>query len=168
MGVVIFIKEVDFINNRNKLNRATILIVVIFVSIFVLCNLSLSFSVSIVVASLFTLPVSVVIFLFKTLKKQHNLTYLIIAIFLLIIPILSSTLSPTSDTYDTVYITEYTTENTTSAIINENTTDKTVYIGKSGTKYHKQGCYALRGNVTAIAISKAQAQGKTACKICKP
>lgn len=46
--------------------------------------------------------------------------------------------------------------------------NETVYIGKTGTKYHRQDCGTLKGNGTAITLDKAIAKGRTACKICKP
>ena len=48
------------------------------------------------------------------------------------------------------------------------TTADTVYIGKTGTKYHRQGCRTLKGNGSPISLSEAKAQGREACKICKP
>lgn len=42
----------------------------------------------------------------------------------------------------------------------------TVYIGKTGTKYHKKSCSTLKGKGTAISLSEAKAQGRTACKRC--
>lgn len=46
--------------------------------------------------------------------------------------------------------------------------EKTVYIGKSGNKYHNKDCSTLKGNGNAISVSEAIAQGRTPCKICKP
>ena len=43
-----------------------------------------------------------------------------------------------------------------------------VYITSSGTKYHRAGCRYLKKSKTAIAKTKAIAQGYTACKVCKP
>lgn len=42
----------------------------------------------------------------------------------------------------------------------------TVYIGQTGTKYHKQDCQSLKGKGTAISLSEAQAQGREPCGIC--
>lgn len=42
----------------------------------------------------------------------------------------------------------------------------TVYIGKTGNKYHTSSCPTLKGGGTAISLSEAQAQGRTACKRC--
>lgn len=46
--------------------------------------------------------------------------------------------------------------------------DETVYITKTGTKYHRAGCRYL--DESKIAIDKADAikQGYTACSVCKP
>ena len=44
----------------------------------------------------------------------------------------------------------------------------TVYIGDSGTKYHRFNCRTLTGNKHPISLSQAQAQGRQACKVCGP
>ena len=47
------------------------------------------------------------------------------------------------------------------------TTDsQTVYITKTGKKYHNYGCRSLRKSCISISKSNAQAQGYTACAIC--
>lgn len=88
----------------------------------------------------------------------------------------------TETTTITQLTTEITTETstiTTTALTTAETTtisqpaevtniNETVYIGKTGTKYHRQDCGTLKGNGTAITLDKAIAQGRTACKICKP
>lgn len=43
---------------------------------------------------------------------------------------------------------------------------RTVYVGKTGTKYHRQSCHTLKGKGTGITIDEALAQGRQACKIC--
>lgn len=63
--------------------------------------------------------------------------------------------------------------NPTSAPTTENSEDDTeaeqlVYIGRTGTKYHRKDCSTLKENGIAISIEEAKAQGRTACKICKP
>lgn len=45
---------------------------------------------------------------------------------------------------------------------------QTVYIGKTGTKYHRQTCSTLKGNGSAIPLSEALAQGREPCKRCNP
>lgn len=52
--------------------------------------------------------------------------------------------------------------------VSDNSTASTVYIGKTGSKYHRQNCRTLKGNGSAISLSDAKSQGRTACKICKP
>lgn len=88
----------------------------------------------------------------------------------------------TETTTITQLTTEITTETaaiTTTALTTAETTtiyqpaevtniNETVYIGKTGTKYHRQDCGTLKGNGTAITLDKAIAQGRTACKTCKP
>lgn len=49
-----------------------------------------------------------------------------------------------------------------------NTNDSTVYITKSGKKYHKLGCRFLGENATAINIEEAKQKGYQPCKICFP
>jgi hypothetical protein len=44
----------------------------------------------------------------------------------------------------------------------------TVYIGRSGTKYHRANCRTLRNGSTAIGVNVAESRGYTACKICNP
>lgn len=42
----------------------------------------------------------------------------------------------------------------------------TVYIGKTGTKYHKKSCTTLNGNGIPISLDEALAEGRTPCKRC--
>ena len=44
--------------------------------------------------------------------------------------------------------------------------DETVYIGKTGSKYHYKNCRTLKGGGHAISLSKAKQQGYTPCKVC--
>lgn len=48
------------------------------------------------------------------------------------------------------------------------TTHSTVYIGATGTKYHRESCSTLNGNGRPISLSDALTQGRAACKVCKP
>lgn len=43
---------------------------------------------------------------------------------------------------------------------------KTVYIGKTGTKYHRADCQTLKGKGRPISLKEAKAQGRTACGVC--
>lgn len=45
---------------------------------------------------------------------------------------------------------------------------QTVYITKTGTKYHSAGCTSLRSSSTAVSLAQAKAKGLTACKLCDP
>ena len=45
---------------------------------------------------------------------------------------------------------------------------QTVYITKTGAKYHKETCSYLKYSKIAISLKDAQDQGYTACKVCKP
>ena len=44
----------------------------------------------------------------------------------------------------------------------------TVYVGATGTKYHRQSCPTLKGKGHAISLEEAKNQGRTPCKVCKP
>lgn len=48
------------------------------------------------------------------------------------------------------------------------TQDTTVYVTKTGAKYHRESCQYLRYSKTALALDSAQLKGYTACKVCKP
>ncbi len=43
---------------------------------------------------------------------------------------------------------------------------ETVYVTRTGGKYHKAGCRYLRSSSIAISLSSAQSQGYTACSVC--
>ena len=45
--------------------------------------------------------------------------------------------------------------------------DETVYVTKTGTKYHREWCNSLRSSRIPMALSKA-AERYGPCKICKP
>lgn len=47
-----------------------------------------------------------------------------------------------------------------------NNQEQTVYVGKTGNKYHNQGCRTLKGGGIAISLDEAIAQGRTSCKVC--
>lgn len=44
----------------------------------------------------------------------------------------------------------------------------TVYITKSGKKYHKDGCRYLSQSKIKTTLKEAKANGYTACKVCHP
>lgn len=46
------------------------------------------------------------------------------------------------------------------------TKSATVYITKTGEKYHEDGCRYLRKSQIAISLSEAQSRGFTACSVC--
>jgi hypothetical protein len=46
--------------------------------------------------------------------------------------------------------------------------DQTVYITKSGKKYHRAHCRYLSQSSIPISLAEARARGYTACKVCKP
>ena len=43
-----------------------------------------------------------------------------------------------------------------------------IYITRTGKKYHRSNCRCLAKSKIKISLSKAKNQGYTACKICKP
>jgi len=45
---------------------------------------------------------------------------------------------------------------------------QTVYITKTGTKYHNKGCRYLSKSSEAISLADAKAKGYTPCSVCKP
>jgi hypothetical protein len=45
---------------------------------------------------------------------------------------------------------------------------QTVYITKSGQKYHSSTCRHIRSSGYPISLSKAQDQGYTPCSVCQP
>lgn len=45
---------------------------------------------------------------------------------------------------------------------------KTVWIGNTGTKYHRESCGTLKGKGHEITLKEAIAEGREPCKVCKP
>jgi chromosome segregation ATPase len=63
------------------------------------------------------------------------------------------------------------TSTTTSAATNSNTTNsdtnsEMVWVGETGTKYHKESCRTLKGNGHQITMQQALSEGRQACKVC--
>ena len=48
----------------------------------------------------------------------------------------------------------------------QNTNSEMVWVGKTGTKYHKQTCSTLKGKGHQITMQQALSEGRTACKVC--
>jgi hypothetical protein len=46
--------------------------------------------------------------------------------------------------------------------------DTTVYITRTGAKYHRAGCRSLSRSSIPIQLSEAVAKGYTACRVCRP
>jgi methylphosphotriester-DNA--protein-cysteine methyltransferase len=44
----------------------------------------------------------------------------------------------------------------------------TVYVTRTGKKYHKESCRHLKRSKKAISLKNAKAQGYTPCKVCRP
>ena len=60
------------------------------------------------------------------------------------------------------------TENTGTVTTGTPEQGETVYITRSGERYHKQNCYHIKNSttVTAVPLSEAVGEGYTACKSC--
>ena len=54
----------------------------------------------------------------------------------------------------------------TSSETQQEGTTRTVYKGKTGTKYHKKNCKNLKGGGYPITYEEAIKEGRTACKVC--
>lgn len=52
--------------------------------------------------------------------------------------------------------------------IHNDTTEESVWIGETGTKYHRSNCRTLRGNKYQITLQEAINQGREPCKVCNP
>ena len=46
--------------------------------------------------------------------------------------------------------------------------EETVYITRTGEKYHRDSCRYLKKSKKSIKLSKAVDNGYTPCKVCKP
>jgi hypothetical protein len=46
--------------------------------------------------------------------------------------------------------------------------EQTVYITKTGKKYHRDGCRYLRSSRIPITLKDAKANGYSPCTVCKP
>lgn len=45
---------------------------------------------------------------------------------------------------------------------------ETVYVTRTGKKYHKDGCRYLASSKIPMSLKDAQAKGYTPCKVCHP
>jgi competence protein ComEC len=45
---------------------------------------------------------------------------------------------------------------------------QTVYITRTGKKYHREACRYLTASEIPISLKGAKAKGYTACKVCRP
>ena len=48
------------------------------------------------------------------------------------------------------------------------TNSQMTWVGDTGDKYHRQNCRTLKGNGHQITMQQALAEGRQACKVCKP
>jgi hypothetical protein len=53
-------------------------------------------------------------------------------------------------------------------LLGRNVQSQTVYITKTGEKYHSEDCRYLRKSSYAIKLSDAKAKGYTPCSVCNP
>ena len=44
----------------------------------------------------------------------------------------------------------------------------TVYVTRTGERYHRGSCHHLRRSKFAVSLSEAKRQGYTPCKVCRP
>lgn len=49
---------------------------------------------------------------------------------------------------------------------NYSVSSNTVWIGDTGSKYHRQNCPTLKGNGHEISLDEAVLQGRTPCNVC--
>lgn len=49
-----------------------------------------------------------------------------------------------------------------------NSDNRTVYITKTGVKYHKAGCDTMKSTPYKITVSQADSRGYAPCKVCNP
>ena len=59
-------------------------------------------------------------------------------------------------------------KNANNTATSNNTTSQTVYITRTGEKYHRANCRYLSTSSIKISLSDAISGGYTACKVCKP
>ena len=55
---------------------------------------------------------------------------------------------------------------TSNSSLNNNKQSRTVYVGKTGNKYHYQNCRTLKNGAYPMSLDDALAEGRTACKVC--
>ena len=52
------------------------------------------------------------------------------------------------------------------APISSDISGETVYVGKTGSKYHYKDCRTLKDGAFPMSLSDAKAEGRTPCKVC--
>lgn len=57
---------------------------------------------------------------------------------------------------------------TVSYVEAKSTKSQTVYITKTGSKYHKSTCRTLKKSKIKVTLKQAKADGNEPCKVCKP
>ena len=57
-------------------------------------------------------------------------------------------------------------KSTTSQVVTNK--EQTVFVTRTGKKYHRDGCQYLRQSKRKIELSSATKKGYTPCKVCRP
>ena len=85
------------------------------------------------------------------------------------VSVATTTAAPTTTAAQVTTTTaEVTTTVTETATTTESGSGVTVYITKTGAKYHRAGCSSLSQSKIPISLEEAKAQGFEPCKRCKP
>lgn len=81
--------------------------------------------------------------------------------------------SNNTNTSNNSKVTQNNTQNTSSTVphkttssTNSNYNSQMVWVGDTGTKYHKQSCRTLKGNGHQTTMEQALSEGRRACKVC--
>ena len=67
-----------------------------------------------------------------------------------------------------VHVVSSSIEGAAPVVIHQDKKEETVYITRTGEKYHLGHCRYLRKSKIPISKKNAKARGYTACKVCKP
>lgn len=79
----------------------------------------------------------------------------------------TTTTSESTDTTTTTDIADTTEISDTSVTTQPSDNDsEMVWVGNTGTKYHRESCRTLKGNGHQITMKQALSEGKQACKVC--
>ncbi len=79
---------------------------------------------------------------------------------------LDSSVSSTSLTAASTSSDEKVSTSATNDSTNTDTNSEMVWVGDTGTKYHRQNCRTLKGNGHQITLNQALSEGREPCKVC--